>query len=180
MPFHEVSRREEMLFREIFSQGDDGVGMVVFPRTASGNVSPTRNLTGAEIDGILIDNANNRVIVTDGTLNQIRAYARTANGNTAPLLVIGGSSTGLVEPFGLATDAGGGLVGFGGFVGSPIPTMTPVTFATHTALDAAWRRSASPRSAALKSFQPRGFGGIYGEPLRSSRSDYTDDCLRRN
>ena len=114
---------------EVFAQGDDGVGVVVFNLTDSGNVAPKRNFTGGatgltSVGGIIVDNTLGRVIVADqpgGGADSIRVFPRTANGNTAPLLVVSGPSTGLSSPFGLALDAAGGLTGSGGF---SIPAMT--------------------------------------------------------
>jgi hypothetical protein len=52
---------------ELFAQGDNGLGVVVFNLTDSGNVAPKRNLTGSATDissigGIVVDDANNRLI----------------------------------------------------------------------------------------------------------------------
>ncbi len=114
---------------EVLAQGDTGLGVVVFNLTDSGNVAPKRNLTGAStgfssIGGIIVDNANNRLIASDqpgGGADSLRAFLRTANGNTPPLLVVSGPATGLSSPFGLALDAAGGLTGTGGVV---VPALT--------------------------------------------------------
>lgn len=107
---------------EVLAEGNSGLGVVVFNLTDSGNVAPKRNLTGAatgfsSVGGIIVDNANSRLIATNepgGGSDSLRAFARTATGNTAPLLVVSGPSTGLANPFGLALDAAGGLTGTGG------------------------------------------------------------------
>jgi hypothetical protein len=107
---------------EVFAQGDNGLAVVVFNLADSGNVAPKRNLTGpltgfSSIGGMIVDNANNRLIASDqpgGGADSLRAFLRTANGNTAPLLAISGPATGLSTPFGLALDAAGGPVGVGG------------------------------------------------------------------
>ena len=90
-------------------------------------MAPKRNLTGSftgilSIGGMIVDNANNRLIASDqpgGGGDSQRAFSRTANGNTAPLLVVSGPATGLSTPFGLALDAAGGLTGVGGGVSVP-------------------------------------------------------------
>ena len=71
-----------------------------------------------------MDNANNRLIASDqpgGGGDSLRAFLRTANGNTAPLLVVSGPATGLSSPFGLALDAAGGPIGVGGVI---VPALT--------------------------------------------------------
>ncbi len=120
---------------EIFTQGADSQGVLVFPRTGNGNIAPTRNLVGAntgltQVGGILIDNTNSRLVLTDVSLNQLRVYPRAADGDVAPVLVVGGSSTGLARPFGLAMDTAGGLTSTGGIaaaVATAVPAMTPWT-----------------------------------------------------
>jgi hypothetical protein len=91
--------------------------------------TPKRNFTGGatgltSVGGIIVDNTLGRVIVADqpsGGADSIRVFPRTANGNTAPLLVVSGPSTGLSTPVGLALDAAGGLTGSGGLV---IPALS--------------------------------------------------------
>jgi hypothetical protein len=115
---------------EVFAQGDNGLGVVVFNLTDSGNVAPKRNLTGgltgfSQVGGIIVDNANNRLTVSDqpgGGADSVRAFLRSASGNTAPLLVVSGPATGLSSPFGLALDAAGGLTGVGGL--PAVPALT--------------------------------------------------------
>ncbi len=116
---------------ELFAQGNSGVGIVVFNLTDSGNVAPKRNLTGpstglTNVGGIIVDNANNRLIASNqsgGSSDSLRAFSRTANGNTAPLLVVSGPATGLSSPFGLALDTVGGPTGVGG-LGPAVPTLS--------------------------------------------------------
>jgi DNA-binding beta-propeller fold protein YncE len=99
---------------EIFAQGDDGAGVLVFPRTASGNVAPIRNLTGPStgldwITGLLVDEPNSRIILTQGESNEILVFDRLATGDTRPLMRVLGPSTGLDAPWGLAVDGSGGF-----------------------------------------------------------------------
>jgi len=81
---------------ELFAQGDNGLGIVVFNLTDNGNVAPKRNLTGSStgissIGGIIVDHANNRLIASNqpgGGGDSLRAFPRTATGNTASLLAV--------------------------------------------------------------------------------------------
>ena len=117
---------------ELLAQGDNALGIVVFNLTDSGNVAPKRNLTGGatgftSVGGLIVDDANNRLIADNQNggvgSDSVFAFARTANGNTAPLLAVSGPATGLSAPFGLALDALGGPTGVGA-VGSSVPALT--------------------------------------------------------
>src|SRR5438128_311331 len=48
--------------------------------------------------------AQDELFVTNGSGNSVTVYARTANGNVAPLRTISGASTGLAGPRGVAVD----------------------------------------------------------------------------
>ena len=65
----------------------------------SAATSTTPPSTPAAVPGIYVTNANNTVTV----------FALDANGNTAPLRTLGGASTGLALPIGIATDRQGQL-----------------------------------------------------------------------
>lgn len=119
---------------EIFVEASGGAGVLVYPRTGNGNIPPVRHLTDitnglTSVSGIAIDNANNRLVVTERSRNQVRAYPLNADGETPPLLVIGGPSTGLAKPRGPAIDAAGGLTGVGGIAvaATSVPAMTSWT-----------------------------------------------------
>jgi hypothetical protein len=112
---------------ELLAEGDTGQGVVVFNLTDSGNVAPKRNLTGGatgfnEVGGMIVDDVNDRLIATNrpgGGADALFAFSRTANGGTAPLLVVSGPATGLATPFGLALDATGGLTSV-----TPVPALS--------------------------------------------------------
>jgi DNA-binding beta-propeller fold protein YncE len=83
--------------------------VLVFARTANGNVAPLRTISGAATGlnspyGVAVDIVNNEVAVTNLSGNSVTVYARTANGNVAPLRTISGAATGLNSPTGLAVD----------------------------------------------------------------------------
>jgi hypothetical protein len=83
--------------------------VLVFARTANGNVAPLRTISGAATGlngpyGVAVDIVNNEVAVANLGGNSVTVYARTANGNASPLRTISGAATGLSGPFGLAVD----------------------------------------------------------------------------
>jgi YVTN family beta-propeller protein len=99
----------ELVAANNFSPGT----VTAYSRTASGNAAPIRTLSGA-VTGLLfpisvtVDSVNNELYVANNngstSASSITVYTRTANGNTAPLRTIGGSSTGIVNPDGTALD----------------------------------------------------------------------------
>jgi DNA-binding beta-propeller fold protein YncE len=83
----------------------DRSSITVYTRTANGNASPVRtisgNLTGLNApNGIAVDTANNEIFVANYLSNSINVYTRTAKGNTAPLRTI----SGLGGPISVAVD----------------------------------------------------------------------------
>ena len=83
--------------------------VLVFARTANGNVAPLRTISGAATGlnspyGVAVDIVNNEVAVTNLSGNSVTVYARTANGNASPLRTISGAATGLNGSTGLAVD----------------------------------------------------------------------------
>ena len=126
---------------ELFAEGDDGIGIVVFNLTDNGNVAPKRNLTGAStgmakitagIGGILVDDANGRVITDIQNGSALLVFPRTASGDTTPLMFILGPATGLSTPFGLATDGPGGFTGFSTDATVPQAQSQPLNTAVNT------------------------------------------------
>ncbi|HMA29924.1 MAG TPA: hypothetical protein VKS23_08670, partial [Thermoanaerobaculia bacterium] len=66
-----------------------GNSIMVYARTANGNVAPLRTIAGAATglnapDGLAVDTVNNELVVANQG-NSVTVYARTANGNVAPL-----------------------------------------------------------------------------------------------
>jgi hypothetical protein len=82
-----------------------GSGVLVFPRTATGNVAPIRTLPGfGGTGGAFVDTVNNEVFVVDSS-PAVHVYARTANGlGVAPVRTITGAATQLHGPFGIFVD----------------------------------------------------------------------------
>jgi hypothetical protein len=92
--------------------GNSNNSITVYSRTASGNTAPLRTLSGAATGfdrtaSVFVDTINNELIVANlGTAGNtsVRVYARTANGNTAPLRTLSGAATGLSVAFSAAVD----------------------------------------------------------------------------
>jgi len=77
--------------------------VMVFSRTANGDVAPLRTLSGATTGlsipvGLALDRTNDEVFVTNAGATSVTVYGRTASGDTAPLRTIGGASTGMNYP----------------------------------------------------------------------------------
>ncbi|MCI0346918.1 MAG: hypothetical protein L0221_15985, partial [Chloroflexi bacterium] len=70
--------------------------ILVFPRTASGSVTPLREIAGSTtgldtVYGIAVDAFHDEILVASGS--SVRVFARTANGDVAPLRTIAGAAT---------------------------------------------------------------------------------------
>ena len=81
--------------------------ITVYGRTDTGNIAPTRTISGANTylgntRAIALDTINNEIFVTDPY--SIKVFARTDTGNVVPIRTISGASTGLDEPLGIALD----------------------------------------------------------------------------
>jgi DNA-binding beta-propeller fold protein YncE len=92
----------------IVDSGDDSV--LVFPRTASGDVAPIRRIGGPKtrinnIFGLAVDPTRNLILVanrieSDGSresIDGILVFNRTDNGDVAPLRTITGPHTGIIK-----------------------------------------------------------------------------------
>ena len=92
--------------------------LLVFSRTANGNVAPLRTLSGSNtglyrLGAVRVDLANSRIITTNEISNpedppRVLVFSRTASGNTKPLVTISGPATGLKAPSGVDIDSTGG------------------------------------------------------------------------
>ena len=96
-----------------------GSTVAAYGRTANGNVTPLRTISGAATglngaDGLAVDTVNNEVVVVSGSIASVRVYSRTANGNVAPLRTLSGAATELGGPFTPAITT----------EGAPIPTLS--------------------------------------------------------
>ncbi len=83
--------------------------ILVYTRTATGNVAPLRAIQGAltGLNGpkqISVDTLNNEMAVSNGPANSISVFNRLAKGNVAPVRTIGGELTGLSNPAGVFID----------------------------------------------------------------------------
>ena len=83
--------------------------ILVFARTASGNVAPLRTIAGAATGlfrpiGCVVDAVHNEIAVANDSPSSITVYSRTANGDVAPLRAITGAATGLSSLNGMALD----------------------------------------------------------------------------
>jgi 6-phosphogluconolactonase (cycloisomerase 2 family) len=84
--------------------------VAIFPRTANGQVAPTRVLQGQNtrlsrsMHGVAIDSVNNEIFVPSTLEDAILVFNRTDSGDVAPKRVIQGSLTGINKPQGIAID----------------------------------------------------------------------------
>jgi hypothetical protein len=88
-------------------------GLLVFPRTANGNVAPIRQITGANTGlcnpiGMTLDRVHDELFVTNAAANpacqpSVVVFSRSASGNATPLRKIGpGPDCDLNNPEGVA------------------------------------------------------------------------------
>ena len=80
--------------------------ITVFPADASGDVAPTRTISGplTELDwpmGITVDPKNQEMAVANNGDNSVLVFRRTDDGNAAPLRAIRGPRTGIKSPMGV-------------------------------------------------------------------------------
>jgi len=85
----------------VYSRTENGGATATPLRTISGVVNTQLNLP----EDIAIDSARNEIFVANFGNDTITVYRRTANGDIAPLRIIGGVDTGLNAEFGLALAA---------------------------------------------------------------------------
>jgi hypothetical protein len=90
--------------------GDNAVGqgINVYPLEATGDVPPSRTITGPKTgltlpSGLALDSESN-LFASDYASNAIMTYSPGADGNVLPVRVIVGSQTGLSNPTSLAMD----------------------------------------------------------------------------
>jgi hypothetical protein len=80
------------------------VNVAVHSRTADGNVSPLRTISGTNTqlsapEGVFVDTINDEVVVANAGSQSVRTYPRTANGNVAPTRTLQGVNTLLSATF---------------------------------------------------------------------------------
>ena len=83
----------------------DNGKVLVFSRTASGNVAPLRTITNAGQQGVSVDPVNNELAVTHAGAMEVDVFARTASGMAMPLRAISGAMTNLDGPSHAILDA---------------------------------------------------------------------------
>ncbi len=90
--------------------GVNVAGILVFSRTANGNVAPLRSIAGSNTlmgtytNHVALDLANNEIYAQGNSGQGIVVFARTASGNVAPLRNITGPATGLSNIGGILPD----------------------------------------------------------------------------
>jgi hypothetical protein len=94
----------------VASSSSDGVGVNIYPATATRNVPPFKLITGfyATADGVAVD-ANHNVYATPIFEDAVTVYGAGEYGDVAPIQTIEGNNTGLSNPFGVAVDASGNI-----------------------------------------------------------------------
>ncbi len=107
---------------EVFASNEIGISATVYPRTANGDVAPTRTLgLGFQPLGVVVDNVNNELSLVSLN-NAVVTYARTASGSDSPLRVLGSSTFAATRFAAITLGPGGGA--------TPTPTVTGTVTAT--------------------------------------------------
>jgi DNA-binding beta-propeller fold protein YncE len=80
--------------------------LTIFDANAKGDVAPLRVIQGplSQIDwpmGVVVDEANDEIVVANNGDNSVLVFQRQANGNVAPKRVIRGALTGVKGPMGV-------------------------------------------------------------------------------
>jgi len=109
----DLAHDELILANSFFDNPVSRGGLLVFSRTASGDVAPIRQITGTNTQlcnpiGMTFDRVNDELLVTNAASNpacvaSVTVYPRGASGNIAPLRTIGpGPASQLTNPEGIA------------------------------------------------------------------------------
>ena len=99
---------------EIFVANSGSNSILVFDRTANGDVAPIRKIEGPATKlrkpvGLFVDVKNDEVWATSPELHTATVYRRTAQGNVAPVRILRGApdetpAPGIGNPGGIAYD----------------------------------------------------------------------------
>jgi len=81
--------------------------ITVYDGNATGDVAPLRTIAGPQSQinwpmGVVVDEANNEIIVANNGGDSVLVFPRTATGNAPPRRVIRGALTGIKGPMGVA------------------------------------------------------------------------------
>ncbi|MBI2818512.1 MAG: hypothetical protein HYX73_00905 [Acidobacteria bacterium] len=97
---------------DIYSVANDTVDtLVVFPRSAEGNVPPMRELTTPHRTwGIAVDEEANEMFLTTQHPARVVVYRKDAQGQEKPLRIIEGTRTGLEDAHGISLDTKNGWI----------------------------------------------------------------------
>lgn len=109
----DLAHNELIVANSFFDNTASLGGLLVFSRTAAGNVAPIRQITGTNTGlcnpiGMTLDRAHDELFVTNAAANpacqpSVGVFARAASGNAAPLRKIGpGENCDLNNPEGVA------------------------------------------------------------------------------
>ncbi len=95
------------------SPGSAADSITVYAAGASGNVAPTRSIsgsrTGLHFPSAIVVGRHGNICVANRASNSITCYAASANGDAAPVRTIHGPLTGLNVPTGVAFDPAGNV-----------------------------------------------------------------------
>jgi DNA-binding beta-propeller fold protein YncE len=83
--------------------------ITVYPRSAAGDVAPTRTISGPRTrlnmpSGIVFDERRGEILVANDMDDAILVFRADASGDTAPIRVLAGNRTGIKNPTGLFLD----------------------------------------------------------------------------
>jgi len=105
----------DIVNNELFVLNAGNNSVTVYARTANGNVAPLRTLSGPATGlsatlSMTVDTVNNELLVSNlsvaSDLARVAFFARTANGDVAPLRIVSGTLTSLgLLPRGLSVDS---------------------------------------------------------------------------
>jgi len=94
---------------KIYVANVNGVGVTVYPAGANGNVNPVATLSLKGAAGVVLNASNNIYVSINASAPTPSVIVYPAGGGTTPIATISGNSTTLMNPDGIAVDAGGNI-----------------------------------------------------------------------
>jgi serine/threonine protein kinase, bacterial len=95
---------------------DDEPDIAEYAPGSNGKAIPTNLIAGKQTGlsnpdakSIALDPVNGDIYVVDSLTNQVLVFDAGSNGDVSPKAIIGGANTLLVQPYGIAVDAGGAI-----------------------------------------------------------------------